>query len=66
MSGTFEMYIDLENDGWLDENGEIDGEVLAHAINAVAIEVVDGINGSIIDPNGNRSGSWAITEDPYK
>jgi hypothetical protein len=58
----FTLEIDLDNDAWRDEDGDIDHLMLMRALQAVADRTWDR-SGSIKDDNGNTSGSWAIKED---
>jgi len=57
---SFELHIDLDNAGWRDEDDDIDAAALAEAIRAVADAITDNDAALVVDPNGNRSGSWRI------
>ena len=60
----FELFIDLDNDAWRNENGNIDGQHIAAALRAAAAKIeCDFADGRVIDANGNSSGRWAIIKE---
>ena len=63
----FEMSLALNNDVFVNPNGEFDqiygGYEVAAILRKVANQIQNGsVNGKCMDSNGNGVGSWRITE----
>ena len=61
---NFTLEIECDNAAFHDDNGDFDpGNELATILHTVRCQVADGHDGGVChDSNGNRVGSWGITE----
>jgi len=60
----FTLTMELDNDAFLFDEGDVNGQALAEALVRIVKEVHDvtgaGDKASIFDVNGNRCGEWEV------